>query len=208
MELKQFTVGDLMSKSYMISENGKAIIIDPGADGQKLYNYLQENNLELKNIINTHGHFDHMAANKFLKDKTGAEIIAHPKADLKFKDPELNLSQRLRRHEITSPSLDRALNEGEIINFENLKLRIIYTPGHSEDGISIYLESENALFSGDCIFASGVGRTDFSDSDFEKLTNSIEEKIFSLPDNTIFYPGHGPESTISSFKKGVWPSFK
>lgn len=208
MELKKFTVGDLMSKSYIISENGKAIIIDPGADGQKLYNYLQENNLELKNIINTHGHFDHMAANKFLKDKTGAEIIAHPKADLKFEDPELNLSQRLRRHEITSPSLDRALNEGEIINFENLKLRIIYTPGHSEDGISIYLESENALFSGDCVFASGVGRTDFSDSDFEKLTNSIEEKIFSLPDNTIFYPGHGPECKISSFKKGVWPSFK
>lgn len=208
MELKKFTVGDLMSKSYIISENGKAIIIDPGADGEKLYNYLQENNLALKNIINTHGHFDHMAANEFLKEKTGAEILAHSKADLKFKDPELNLSQRLRRKKISSPSLDRALKEGEIINFENLKLRIIYTPGHSEDGISIYLEEEKALFSGDCIFASGVGRTDFSDSDFEVLTDSIEEKIFLLPDDTIFYPGHGPECKISSFKKGVWPAFK
>jgi len=208
MELKKITVGDLMSKSYIISENGKAIIIDPGADGEKLYNYLQENNLTLKNIINTHGHFDHMAANEFLKDKTGAEILAHSKADLKFEDPELNLSQRLRRKKISSPSLDRALKEGEIINFENLKLRIIYTPGHSEDGISIYLEEEKALFSGDCIFASGVGRTDFSDSDFEVLTDSIEEKIFLLPDDTIFYPGHGPECKISSFKKGVWPAFK
>jgi len=208
MKLKKFTVGDLMSKSYIISKNGKAIIIDPGADGEKLYNYLQENNLVLKNIINTHGHFDHMAANEFLKDKTGAEILAHSKADLKFKDPELNLSQRLRRKKISSPSLDRALKEGEIINFENLKLRIIYTPGHSEDGISIYLEEEKALFSGDCIFASGVGRTDFSDSDFEVLTDSIEEKIFLLPDDTIFYPGHGPECKISSFKKGVWPAFK
>jgi len=208
MELKKITVGDLMSKSYIISENGKAIIIDPGADGEKLYNYLQENNLTLKNIINTHGHFDHMAANEFLKDKTGAEILAHSKADLKFEDPELNLSQSFRREKISSPSLDRALKEGEIINFENLKLRIIYTPGHSEDGISIYLEEEKVLFSGDCIFASGVGRTDFSDSDFEVLTDSIEEKIFLLPGDTIFYPGHGPECKISSFKKGVWPAFK
>ncbi len=208
MELKKFTVGDLMSKSYIISENGKAIIIDPGADGEKLYNYLQKNNLKLKYIINTHGHFDHIAANKFLKDKTDAKILAHPKTDLKFKDPELNLSQSLKRERVISPALDRALNEGDIINFETLKLKVIYTPGHSEDGISIYLEEEKALFSGDCIFASGVGRTDFNDSNFEKLVNSLEEKLFLLPDDTIFYPGHGPESSISSFKKRVWPAFK
>ena len=208
MKLKKFTVGEIMSKSYIVSNNGKAIVIDPGAEGEKLYKYLQENNLELKYIINTHGHFDHIAANEFLKNKTDAKIMAHPKADLKFKDPKLNLSQVLKRQKITSPSVDIALNDGDIIDFEGLKLRIIYTPGHSEDGISIYLESEKILFPGDCIFASGVGRTDFSDSDFEKLTNSIEEKLFLLPDNTTFYPGHGADNIISSFKNRVWPALK
>lgn len=208
MELKKFTVGDLMSKSYIISKNGKAIIIDPGAEGEKLYNYLQKNNLELEKIIITHGHFDHMAANEFLKNKTAAKIMAHPKADLKFKKPELNLSNRLRREGILSPVLDQALNNGDIIDFENLKLKVIYTPGHSEDGISIYVEEEKIVFSGDCIFASGIGRTDFSDSDFKELSNSIEQELFSLPDDTIFYPGHGPEATISFFKKRVWPAIK
>ena len=208
MELKEFTVGELMSKSYIISKNDSAIIIDPGADGDKLYNYLQKNKLELKYIINTHGHFDHIAANQFLKDKTDAEILAHPKTDLKFKDPKFNLSQIFMQQKIKSPALDKILNDGEIIDFENLKLKIIYTPGHSEDGISIYLEEEKILFSGDCIFATGVGRTDLSDSNFKQLINSVEEKLFSLPEDIIFYPGHGSKSTISFFKNKVWPVVK
>lgn len=208
MELKEFTVGELMSKSYIISENGNALIIDPGAEGEKLYNYLQENGLKLKYIINTHGHFDHIASNQFLKDKTDAKILAHPKTNSKLKDPNLNLSQMFMRQQIMSPGLDKTLNDGEILKFENLKLKIIYTPGHSEDGISVYIAEEKVLFSGDCIFASGVGRTDLSDSSFQQLINSIEEKLFSLPEDTVFYPGHGPKSTISTFKNRVWPAVK
>ncbi|MFP4021792.1 MAG: MBL fold metallo-hydrolase [Halanaerobium sp.] len=207
MELKEFTVGDLMSKCYILSENGKALIIDPGAEGEKLYNYLKNNDLELKYIINTHGHFDHIAANEYLKNKTDAEILAHPKADLKFKNSELNLSQIFNREKILSPASDNKLNDGDQINFESLKLEVLYTPGHSEDGISIYLESENALFSGDCIFANGIGRTDLKDSDFEVLKNSIENKLFKLPDECIFYAGHGPHSNLKRFKNEVWPSF-
>ena len=93
MEVQEFTVGRVMSKCYIISKNGKAVIIDPGAEGKKLNNFLKKNNLELKYIINTHGHFDHIAANGFLKEKTDAEILAHPQADKKFKDPQFNLSQ-------------------------------------------------------------------------------------------------------------------
>lgn len=208
MKLEKFTVGQIMSKAYILSANGKALIIDPGAEGQRLYNYLKENDLELKYIINTHGHFDHIGANQFLKQKTDAEILAHPKADLKFKDPNLNLSKVLRREEITSPPLDKSLNDGDLINFEGLELKILTTPGHSEDGISIYLESEAILFPGDCIFANGIGRTDLEDSDFQALKASIEEKIFKLPANTKFFAGHGPASTLGNFKTGVWPSFK
>lgn len=208
MKLEKFTVGQIMSKCYILSQNGKALIIDPGAEGEKLYNYLTENDLELKYIINTHGHFDHIGANQFLKQKTGAEILAHPKADLKFRDPSLNLSTILKREEITSPALDRTLKDGDSINFEGLNLKIITTPGHSEDGISIYLKEKSMLFSGDCIFANGIGRTDLEDSDFQALKISIEDKIFELPDSTKFFAGHGPASSLGNFKTGVWPSFK
>lgn len=208
MELKEFTVGELMVKSYLISKNNKAVIIDPGAEGQRLYNYLKNNDLELKYIINTHGHFDHIAANNFLKKKTGAEILAHPDADSKFKDSKLNLSKKFMNKNISSAPLDRALAEQEEFIFEGLKLKIIYTPGHSQDGISIYIPAEKVIFSGDCIFANGVGRTDLEDSDSQKLKDSIENKLLKLPADCTFYPGHGPKSTLSDFKDRVWPSFK
>ena len=208
MELKEFTVGELMVKSYLVSKNNKAFIIDPGAEGERLYNYLKNNNLELKYIINTHGHFDHIAANDFLKKKTGAEILAHPDAELKFKDPQLNLSQLFMNQNISSTALDRALTDQEKIIFEGLKLKIIYTPGHSRDGISIYIPEEKLVFSGDCIFANGIGRTDLEDSNLGQLKNSIENKLFKLSDECTFYPGHGPKSTLSMFKNRVWPQFK
>lgn len=207
MEVQEFTVGRVMSKCYIISKNGKAVIIDPGAEGKKLNNFLEKNNLELKYIINTHGHFDHIAANGFLKEKTDAEIIAHPQADKKFKDPQFNLSQPFMNKNIVSPALDRALDDGEEIEFETLKLKVIYTPGHSEDGISIYIPEAKILFSGDCIFAAGIGRTDLKDSKFKALKDSIENKLFKLPGETTFYAGHGGKSTINNFKNKVWPAF-
>lgn len=208
MDLKEFNVGELMVKSYLISKNNKAIIIDPGAEGERLYNYLVKNNLELEYIINTHGHFDHIAANDFLKEKTGAEIMAHPDADIKFKDSKLNLSQIFMNKKLNSGPLDRALTEQEEFHFEDLKFRVIYTPGHSQDSISIYLPGQKIVFSGDCIFANGIGRTDLEDSDFDQLENSIENKLLKLPADCTFYPGHGSKSTLGDFKNRVWPSFK
>lgn len=120
----------------------------------------------------------------------------------------MNLSTILKREEITSPALDRALKDGDSINFEGLNLEIITTPGHSEDGISIYLKEKAMLFSGDCIFANGIGRTDLVDSNFQDLKNSIEEKIFKLPAEVEFFAGHGPVSNLENFKTRVWPSFK
>lgn len=205
MNLKKFTVGNVMSQCYIISKNKKAIIIDPGAEGERIYNYLLDNNLELKFIINTHGHFDHIAANDFLKNKTGADILAHPRADLKFKDPVANLSQPFLRKEIIAPPLDKPINDGDKIEFEDLELKILYTPGHSDDSISIYLESEKILFPGDCIFASGYGRTDLKDSSFSQLKKSISGKILTLPEDIEYYAGHGPKSTIKKFKAAIWP---
>ena len=207
MNLKEFTVGEIMTRCYIISNNNKAAVIDPGAEGRKIYNYLNENNLELEYIINTHAHFDHIAANEFLKNKTDAKILAHPKADSKLTNSQNNLTLSFLNEEITSPGLDIALKNREKIDFEGITLEIIYTPGHSEDGISIYIAEENILFSGDCIFANGIGRTDLEDSDFKTLKDSIENKLFTLSDECSFYAGHGPQSNLKRFKNEVWPSF-
>lgn len=206
MDLKKFTVGNIMSNCYLISQNKKAVLIDPGAEAEKIYSYLLDNDLELKFIINTHGHFDHIGANEFLKMKTGADILAHPKAELKFKDPAVNLSEPFLRKKITSPPIDQKLTDGDKLQFEDLEFEILYTPGHSDDSISIYIESENILFPGDCIFANGYGRTDLEDSSFEELKNSISEKLLTLPEDVEYYAGHGPKSKIKNFKVGIWPS--
>lgn len=208
MNYKSFTVGEVMAKCYIISENDNAFIIDPGAEGKKIYKYLTDNNLKLKFIINTHGHFDHISANKYLKEKTEAEIYAHPKANLKFENPQKNLSQFFINKKIKSPSLDRGLADNEEIEFGTLSLKILYTPGHSEDGISVYIKEKDLLFSGDTIFANSIGRSDLNDSDFKLLKNSIENKLLLLPEKTKFLPGHGPESTIGNFKNNVWPLLK
>lgn len=207
MNIKSFTVGEIMSRCYLVSKNKKAFVIDPGDEGEKIYNYLEKNNLKLEFIINTHGHFDHLGANKFLKEKTDAKIYAHPKAEIKFKDPEKNLSQLFYNKKITSPLGDRYLKDEEIIDFEGVELKVIYTPGHSEDGISIFIKKDSILFSGDCIFATSIGRTDLADSNHALLKDSIENKLFCLDDQTRVYPGHGMDFDLLYFKENVWPQF-
>ncbi len=207
MNIKHFSLGDVFTRCYIVSENGKAFIVDPGAEGEKIYNYLLENRLDLKFIINTHGHFDHIGANEFLKDKTGAKILAHQKAASKLISAEENLSQSFLRKSIKSPEADRLLEEGDRVMFDSLELQILYTPGHSRGGISIYIPSEKVLFSGDAIFANGVGRTDLSDSDKEELKDSIENKLLKLDDQVEVYPGHGPRFKLKNFKENVFPKF-
>jgi glyoxylase-like metal-dependent hydrolase (beta-lactamase superfamily II) len=167
MQIKQFSLGDVFTRCYVLSENNKALVIDPGAEAEKIYEYLKKNNLDLKLIINTHGHFDHIGANEFLKEKSDAEILIHAKAADKLVSAEKNLSLKFLRKEITSPTADKLLEDGDLIDFESLTLKVLYTPGHSQGGISIYIDSEKVLFSGDAIFSNGIGRTDLLDSDID-----------------------------------------
>jgi len=207
MNIKHFSLGDVFTRCYIVSENGKAFVVDPGAEGEKIYNYIQENNLELEFIINTHGHFDHIGANEFLKDKTGAKILAHRQAASKLTSADENLSHSFLRKNISSPQADRLLEDGDAVYFDSLELKIIYTPGHSKGGISIFIESENILFSGDAIFANGVGRTDLSDSNTEELKESIENKLLTLDGEIDVFPGHGPRFKLKNFKENVFPKF-
>jgi len=207
MEIKSFSLGDVFTRCYVVSKNNKAFIVDPGAEAEKIFSYLKNNDLKLEFIINTHGHFDHIGANEFLKNKTNAEIYIHDKAAEKLISAKKNLSLKFLRRKIISPPADRLLKDGDQIIFEDYTMQVLYTPGHSRGGISIYIPKENILFSGDAVFSNGVGRTDLADSSREKLHESIKEKLLVLTEDTKIFPGHGESFLLKDFKEDVYPKF-
>jgi len=158
--------------SYVVSDNisNEALLIDPSfeIDINNYLDYLKNNNLSLKFIIDTHTHADHISSSKKIQEKTGAKIAMHENSPTKRKNIKLK--------------------DGDILNLGNLKVRIIYTPGHTDESISIHIN--NILFSGDTLLIRGTGRTDFQLGNSESLYESIWEKLMKLDENTKVYPAH------------------
>ncbi|MBU0568902.1 MBL fold metallo-hydrolase [bacterium] len=199
MFIKRLVVGELGANCYLLaSEEGKeAVVIDPGGDAELILNALRENCLLPTYIINTHGHVDHTLANSSLAKATSAKILIHREDAKMLSDPEANLSGWFNQ-EITS-SADELLENGQIIEVSNLKIEVIHTPGHTRGGIC--LKVKDKVFTGDTLFASGIGRTDLPGGDYKTLLDSIRQKLLTLPDETIIYPGHGESSTIGQERK-------
>lgn len=195
MEVYTIKVGPNITNCYLIEDEKKSYLIDPGEDGEKILSIIQEKELKLDKIILTHGHFDHIGGVKFLRERTGVEVYIHPEDKEYLLDGKKNLSY-LTGEVIELLPVDGFLNEGDFF----AKFRVIHTPGHTPGGISLYSVEDNLLFSGDTIFNNGYGRTDFPGGDLETLINSIN-KLLKLPDETIVYPGHGPTTTIREFKR-------
>ena len=197
--LDLLTVGQLATNCYIFSDAATkdTAVIDPGANSIKIINYLQDNNLSVSAIINTHGHFDHITANGKVSEFTGAPIFIHS-ADKPW------LMQN--KYGLSDGQAARFVSDEEIIQIGDNKLKVLHTPGHSPGGISLYLAAEEAgeaglLFCGDTLFLHSIGRTDLTGGDFETLLNSICQKLLVLPDDTIVLPGHGPSTTIGQEKK-------
>jgi glyoxylase-like metal-dependent hydrolase (beta-lactamase superfamily II) len=194
--VEEFTVGPLETNCYVVSdsETGDACVIDPGADAETIKRYIRRNGLNLRFVINTHGHGDHIAANCRL----GAPVYIH-RLDADFlTDPALNLS-KMFLFGITSPKASRLLEDGDTLELGRLRLEILHTPGHSPGSISVKLDG--VVFTGDALFAGGIGRTDLPHGDTGLLMRSITGKLFTLSDDTRIYPGHGPQSTIGEEKR-------
>ena len=186
MEVKGFKVGWLATNCYVVNDEKSkdAAIIDPGFENeneaQPILDYIQNNNLKLQYIINTHGHPDHISGNMIMKKATGATILIH------------------ENHKGRA-NADQKLHEGDTIRIGNSKLVVLYTPGHTKSGISLL--GDNMVFTGDTLFAGSIGRTDFPGGSFHEIINSIKTKLMSLPDNFKVYPGHESYSTIGKEKK-------
>ena len=196
MLFKQIVIGTMGNNCYIVAdeETREAAIIDAPFDGNPICDYLLENNLDLKYIMLTHGHFDHITAVHGVLDKfPEAEIVAHSSCDTIFSDTSKNLTDRYCRKPFTI-SADVKVDDGDIITLGSLDIKVIHTPGHTCDSVC-YLVGDK-LFSGDTLFRLEVGRADFPTSSFEQELRSIVDKLYALPPPTKVYTGHGEPTTI------------
>ncbi|MFH1093166.1 MAG: MBL fold metallo-hydrolase [Candidatus Omnitrophota bacterium] len=190
-------VGELDTNCYVLAgkKSREAVIIDPGADADSINAVLERNSLKLNCIILTHGHYDHIGA----LDNFDAPVYIHTD-DLEFmKNSSMNLSASFGVDKKIDVKV-KGLKDGEIISVGDLKFSVIHTPGHTPGGICLKIGS--MLFSGDTLFRNGIGRTDLPGGSFEQIINSIKKRIFTLNDDIIVFPGHGPATTIKEEKEG------
>lgn len=194
MILKRLKVnaGGMMGiNCYIIQdeETKETMVIDPGGSFDKIAEMLNVIEAKVKYILLTHCHADHMGAAKELKEKFGGTVLIHRFDEEGLKNSDINLSTHIGLGNICFED-DSRLNDGDILHVGNLEFKVIHTPGHTIGSISVYLEQENLLFSGDTLFRGSWGRTDLPTSNFEQIINSITTKLMVLPEDTIVYPGH------------------
>lgn len=200
MIIKDLVVGPIMANCFIVGceHTREAVVIDPGAEADKILMALAQLKLTVKYILNTHGHFDHVGANRRLKDATGAELLIHP-----LDAPMLSrLSASAAAWGMSaedSPKPDRTLADGDTVSFGNITLKVLHTPGHTPGGISFC--TDGYVFVGDTLFAGSIGRTDFPGGDYDTLITSIHNKLFPLGDDIKVLTGHGPETTIGQEKR-------
>ena len=146
--------------------------------------------ITLKYILLTHGHFDHIAG---IRPNPDIQIFMH-EADMNWVSNVNTYMPMMGMPQITIPKIDKFIKDGDIINLGNLKIKVIHTPGHTKGGVCYYVN--NTLFSGDTIFRESVGRCDLEGGNFEQIVESIKTKIYTLPEETVIYPGHGKSTTV------------
>lgn len=198
--LRLITVGQLMSNCYVFvcDEMKKGVIIDPGDEPEKIMDLVYEENFKILYIINTHGHMDHIGANREIKKATGAKILIHRDDADMLEMGRFNLSFS-KQELFLSFTIDRRLVDDEIIRFGTQKLKVIHTPGHTPGGICLL--GDDVIFTGDTLFKNSVGRCDLPGGDEESLRKSLKNKLLVLNDNLTILPGHGPFSSISEERK-------
>lgn len=205
MKIKALVVGPIMENCYILHDEQtlEGIIVDPGDEATSILNVVDNLKLHIKYIVNTHGHADHIGANKELGLALKAKLAIHADDACMLTDPHLNLSENgYMGRPIISQSADIILHEGDIISFGNCNLKVIHTPGHTPGGIC--LVGEGVVMSGDSLFAGSIGRTDFPTGSMTDLISNLKAKILTLDENLTVFPGHGGATTIA-YEKQINP---
>lgn len=197
VSFQYFTVTPLEENCYVVwdDETRDAVVIDPGGEADLILTFLKDRALNVRLILNTHGHIDHIGANAALRTATGAPIGVHPH-DAPMLSSRLLCGADWVGLPFEEHSPDFLLAEGEAVGEGALRFEVTHTPGHSPGSVMLHLPEAGLLFSGDLVFAGAVGRWDLPGGDQQTLFQSIREKFLALPDSTRVLPGHGPGTTV------------
>jgi len=202
--LKKLVVGPFAANCYIVGSEltKEGVIIDPGDEARHILKKVKDLQLDIKVIVLTHGHIDHVGGVKEVKEATGAEVAIHTDDAKSVSGQEGRLiSMLVSGLSYPAPSSpDRLLNGGDSIDIGDLNFLVLHTPGHTPGGICLL--GNGVVFTGDTLFNYGVGRTDLPGGSHSQLMNSLHTKLMVLPDETIVYPGHGPETTIGAERRG------
>ncbi len=200
MIFHRFILGDYVTNCYLIADDDtkNAVLFDAPADANKILDYAEKNDLNIKYICLTHAHFDHILALDEIKQKTNAKLVLHKMEERYLKDSSLNLLGDAVS-DVIIPDADGLLEDGDTICLDGLLIRVIHTPGHTLGGVCYLVD--DVLISGDTLFSGAIGRFDFPFGNLVDEIRSIKEKLLILPDDTKVYPGHGFSTTIGKQRK-------
>ena len=200
LKVKTFVFNAFQVNTYIVyAENRDCIIIDPACstpnEVSKLLNYIETEKLKPTMVINTHAHVDHILGNADITEKLAIKLAAHPASRYFYLNAlSFAVSLSLKLDKVIFPDIE--LQDKDTIKLGDFDITIIYTPGHADGSICLYSADGHFIISGDLIFYASIGRTDFPTGNFETLAKSIKEKIYTLPEDTIIYPGHGPTTSV------------
>jgi hydroxyacylglutathione hydrolase len=200
ISLKKFTFNPYQENTYVLyDETDDCVIIDPGmydgAEQNQMVNFIKENKLKPKLLLNTHCHIDHVLGNKFVFDNWGLKPQFHA-AELAVLQAVVSYAPQMGMHYEVSPQPDVFLNETGVVQFGSSILELVFAPGHSPAHLCFYAREDNFLIGGDVLFFRSIGRTDLPGGNHQQLITSIKENVFALPNDCTVHPGHGPSTSI------------
>lgn len=196
IELFTLVVGPLEENCYIAcdADTREALIVDPGAEAEKIIQFIKDKNILPQMIVNTHGHWDHVGAVSKLKDTFHIPFYLHQEDAKWLEEP---LASYFGRSAVRGLTVDHFVKDGDELTLGQHRLRVIHTPGHTQGGCVLWLVEDAIAFTGDTLFKGTVGRTDFEDGSYEAILHSVQTALKALPGECVLYPGHGPKSTMA-----------
>jgi glyoxylase-like metal-dependent hydrolase (beta-lactamase superfamily II) len=204
LQVETFTFNAFSENTYVVYDDTReCVVIDPGCfsreEQREISEFIESESLSVKYLLNTHCHVDHVLGNYYIKDKYKVPLIIHKKDEPVLKSVKV-YAPLYGFEGYTEAEADRFIDEGDILKFGNTTFKILFLPGHAPGHVGFYNEEAKIILSGDVLFESSIGRTDLPGGNFETLIQSIQQKLFLLPDEVIVYPGHGMPTTIGKEK--------
>lgn len=204
IRIQTFAFNPFSENTYVVfDQTGEGVIIDPGCyeteEKTTLAKFIEDEGIKINYLLNTHCHIDHVLGNHFVKEKYKVPFLIHPKEEPVLKSVKAYApSYGFAQYHETLP--DQFINEGDKVLFGTIEFQVLFLPGHAPGHIGFYHSDSKSLFSGDVLFQQSIGRTDLPGGDHTTLIKSIHQKIFTLPDDVVVYPGHGDPTTVGEEK--------